>query len=391
MMVNSTDSVVGVTGGAFHGFMLFLVSFGIVGNTSVIVWRCSVKESRFSLLSSLIVSLATADLLYCIHFLFQEALLFPIVFSGETGNHTFTNVDETLCLSSTFTFFLSCNIAVLTAAGIAAYTLLTFRGGKQRSHALVLFMVLCWILSFSVAAAATWKLKEFFDKNHSSSWVFSVDLFSLRIIYGCMGDFNMMLFPAIVCSLNAAVTVVCIIIYGCVVRTLRKIHFVVENSEVKVLQIRLSIIVVLNVVCWWPADVLYWYSYTRHKNVFNGELSPRASEPVLLFTAITSAVNPVIYTIASKKVFRCLYQCLFRGCKRDFCKRRTVQLLEPLIPYNDNDRGRCCTCCSNCKLFGRRKSDFGVMVYYVSTESNKTEEESLFPETEVKIDAGTTT
>ena len=379
MKINGTESVVGVTGGAYHGVLLFLVSFGIVGNISVIVWRCSVKEARFSLLSVLIVSLATADLLYCIHFLFQEVLLFPIAFSGENGNRTFTDVDESLCLTSTFMFFLSCNLAVLTAVGIAANTLLILKG-NQRSHTLVLFMVLCWILSFSVAAAATWKLKEFFDKNHSSSWILSSDSFSLRIIYGCMGDVNMMLFPVIGCSLNAAATVVCIIIYGCVVRTLQKVRFGVENSELKVLQVRLSIIVLLNVVCWWPADVLYLYSYTRHKNVFNGELSPRVSEPALLFTALVSAANPVIYTIASRKFFRCLCQCLF--CRRGCCKQRTAQLIEPLIPYDDKDTARCSAFCS--KLFSRRKSDFGGGLRYVSTETNETEESSLFSETDTK-------
>ena len=259
MKINGTESVVGVTGGAYHGVMLFLGSFGIVANISVIVWRCSVKESRYSLLSARIVSLATADLLYCIHFLLQETLLFPIAFSGENGNRTFTDVDETVCLASTFMGFLSCNLAVLTAGGIAAITLLTLKG-KQRSHAFVLFMVLCWILSFSVAAAATWKLKEFFDKNHSSSWILSSDSFSLRIIYGCMGDVNMILFPVIACSLNATATVVCIIIYGCVVRTLQKVRFGMENSELKVLQVRLSIIVLLNVVCWWPACRVYIYT-----------------------------------------------------------------------------------------------------------------------------------
>ena len=109
MKINGTESVVGVTGGAYHGVLLFLVSFGIVANISVIVWRCSVKESRYSLVSALIVSLATADLLYCIHFLLQETLLFPIAFSGENGNRTFTDVDETVCLTSTFIVLqLSC-------------------------------------------------------------------------------------------------------------------------------------------------------------------------------------------------------------------------------------------------------------------------------------------
>ena len=131
----------------------------------------------------------------------------------------------------------------------------------------------------------------------------------------------------------------------------------------------------------YTADVLYWYSYTQHKNVFNGELSPRATEPGLLFAALISAANPVIYTIASRKYFRYLCQCLL--CRPECCKQRTAQLIEPLIPYDDRDTTRCSACCS--KLFGRRKSGFGGEVRYVSTETNETEESSVFPETDDQI------
>jgi hypothetical protein len=378
MKTNSTESVVGITGGAYHGIMLFLVSFGIVGNTSVIVWRCFLKESRYSLLSALIVSLAAADLLYCMHFLFQEALLFQIVFTGESRNHTFTDVDESLCLVSTFMTFLSANSAVLTTAGIAANTLLSLKG-YQRSRSLVLYIVFCWAFSLSIATAATLKLRAFFDTAHASSWILSSESYSLRIVYGCMGNFNM-IFPVITCSLNAAVTVVCIIIYSCVAHRLEKFRNAVRGSELRALQIRLSIIVLLNVICWWTADALYLYSYTRSKNMLNGQLSPKASEPALLFTALVSAVNPIIYTIASTKFYRCL-------C-RECYKRRTVQLTDSLIPSEGNDTVavECCCCCCY-KLFRQKEIDSGEVIYLSAPtgyETNNTETESLCSEIDVE-------
>jgi hypothetical protein len=363
--VNSTDPA-GITGEAYHGVLLFLVSFGIVGNISVIVWRCFLRESRYSLLSALIISLAAADLLFCMHFLFQEVLLFRIVFIGDKGNHTFTNVDEAFCLSSTFTFFVSTNSAVLTTGGIAANTLFTLKGLQPR-RAFILFITVCWIFSLSIASAATSTLSDFFESANASTWVMSSNSYSLRIAYGCMGDINMMLFPAIACSLNAAVTVSCIVLYGCVIRTVKSVDFKIENSGVRALQVRLTIIVLLNIVCWWPANVLYWYSYSRKKNVFNGELGPKASEPTLLCAALVSAANPIIYTIASRKFFRCL-------C----CKPHSGQSSDPLIVHNDMDKACCC------KLFGRRKSDVG-RIRYLATETNETEKSSLFPETDIKV------
>ena len=128
-MNNDTTSIAGVTSRAYHTIMWILVTAGLLGNLVVLVWRCSKKESRDSLISVLIISLAIADLLFCCHFLLEEVMLAKTVFASHQENLAIymSTTDERLCFSVLFLVGVSANAIMLTAVAIALATLFSFR------------------------------------------------------------------------------------------------------------------------------------------------------------------------------------------------------------------------------------------------------------------------
>jgi hypothetical protein len=243
------DSLPGLTSKPYHIFIWFFLLSGILGNVLVLFWRLSSKELRYSILSLLIVSLAAADLLYCFHFLIQEAMLFrPIFFPGTNESFSFDGSNKWLCLTVTFLTNVSCDAAMLTAVAIALYTLCTLVSSKRHHKLIVIYTILSWTLSFSVAIGA---LVVFWTSWSDSDLIIlrdsmAVNLFSLTVVYGCIAMDRMLIFPVIVTALIAVSTLAIVVIYSCLCIRLSLIKNC-QNSEVTKLKIRLGMIAVINI------------------------------------------------------------------------------------------------------------------------------------------------
>ena len=161
-MTNSTAAMQSLTSRPFHISMWTIATAGIVGNILVLVWRCWRKETRLELLSLLIISLAVADLCFCIHFLIGEASLVDPIFGRRNSNETvpFTNVDKGLCLSIAFLLYLSTNAIMLTVVAISLYSFLSFRMSRYTNRCIVLLILFSWMACLCLASLATWDVKH---------------------------------------------------------------------------------------------------------------------------------------------------------------------------------------------------------------------------------------
>jgi hypothetical protein len=135
-------------------------------------------------------------------------------------------------------------------------------------------------------------------------------------------------FPFIVLCLNAIASAICSILYVLVLVKIRKIRRLVRQQSdnegrLGSLQIRMFIIVFLSIFCWWPPCVIFWYAYLTDDTLRNGRLDPLLAEFVFVLTAVSSAVNPMIYTL-SWKLFQQIVKCVSSVCGRFkiFCCRR---------------------------------------------------------------------
>ena len=368
-------SAQGLTSPTFHSVVWVLSMAAILGNSMVIVWRCSRKNNRFKLCSLLIVSLALADLLWCCHFILQEALLVNSVFNAvENETFGFTDVYERLCLTDTFLIFFSCNAIMFTAVGIAVHTALCLYGCRHGITIMHIYMSTSWLASLVIAVSATLELKGYAHNFHTR---LSSDAFSLVVMFGCMGDRNMLLYPVLVSSVNAVASIACICIYSCLCCKLKRIRARMGSPEVKQLETRMAIIALLNLVGWWPACIIYWYSYARDKTVFNGGIDPDVTIPILLLSVIVSVVNPIIYTMASKPFCALLKRACIRYHYHDN-ERGT-----PLISSSDDQASRCCSATYCCIFKLQRKiDDIGERYALTMIPSESTTTSHLFTETD---------
>ena len=161
-MNNDTKSIDGVTSLAYHTIMWIIVIAGLLGNLLVLVWRCSRKESRHNLLSVPIISLAFADLLFCCHFLLQEAMLAKSVFAVSQENVTIpvTTLDVRLCLSVLFFVGVSANAIMLTAVAIALATYFSFRLHRYGNRIVIGFLVISWMHCLAFGVLVVWKMRD---------------------------------------------------------------------------------------------------------------------------------------------------------------------------------------------------------------------------------------
>ena len=187
---------------------------------------------------------------------------------GGSGNHTFpyTEQDSRLCQTAMFLTFSSCNAIVVTSLSIALHTFFFLRNGRRVKIVVVSVMAAGWFLSLTVAAFAVYFLKK--TEYHFYSLEPSAELFSLIVVFGCNGFLYGKIIPVIVTIVNAVSSMACCFLYArfCFkIRRIRKFSDCEPNGDDRgslgYLQIRLIVIVVLNLVCWWPACILYCYSY----------------------------------------------------------------------------------------------------------------------------------
>ncbi|XP_062509647.1 uncharacterized protein LOC134185784 [Corticium candelabrum] len=362
----------GVVSSTFHILVWCFAIAAIFGNVLVLLWRCARKESRLQLLSLLIVSLAVADILWSCHYLIQEVMLLPALYAGKNDTFDFTSRDEALCLTVTFLSFTSCSAVMTTAVGIALHTLLHLVA--HRGKIIVYIVVLIsWMFCL---ALGTWMTLQMNDAVQHFNRSMSASTFSLMATFGCMGGKNPISFSIIVTSINAVASVACIVIYSLLCYRLRKFNANVATTELKNLQIRLTVIVVVNVIVWWPACIIYWYSYVRDESVFDGTLSLDAPLPIMMLTVVVSLINPLIYTIASKRVSNVIKNvCVLICCHGNSERQRLIVIDE------DENESRCgCSvvCQMICQVRGRH--EFGKGTQSIGNTTDQTTSSHLFSE-----------
>lgn len=364
----------GLTSKVFHTLMWIFVASGIVGNVLVVFWRLSNKKLRYSILSLLIVSLAVADLLWCSHQFIQEVMLLnPLYFSGKSDNYSLDGTNKRLCLTVTFLTYLSVSSSILTAVAIAMYTFCTLACSRRRRF-FVVYTLLVWIGAFTVATAALVNLYTVWNdpERGLSEKGMSLNSYIVKVVYSCSGFNSMLVIPLIGTAILALSSLAIAVIYCSLCLWLRTRRAGDENSrqksQIMKLKIRLGIIAVINVVSWWPACIVHWYGLYQDKTIMNGKLPPSYPQSVLLLTAALSAANPLIYTVQLARLWKKML--LVFGFK---CSSKSEEL--NLIDTGEHSVCKIsCFCCVGECCATRRYP------YRMSSFSDNTQEESLFPE-----------
>ncbi len=313
----------GETSVSFHVSVWMLSLLGIIGNTLVVIWRCSRrKDSRFHLVSLLIVNLAFSDILFCIQFVLREVMLARVIFHRRDNvSYPFTETDSTMCITSFFLVCLSCNCIVLTTVAIALHTFLSVDERRWTKPIVVSVVAAGWMFSLILSGVASQYLAREMNVYYSVADK-SAETFSLIVIFGCLGD-NVRIFPVIITLLTVISSMICCFLYIGFCINFRRLSNRLGGNRMReghaksfiALQIRFAVVVVLNIVCWVPPCGFYWDSYFNNRNVFRGTFDPEAPEPAFIFVIIVSAANPIIYTVSCGPCTQ-LFKRLFNFTRR---------------------------------------------------------------------------
>ena len=312
------------------------------------------------------------------------------VFSSHQGNVTIhvTTLDERLCLSVLFFVYVSCNAIMLPVVAIALATFFFFHLHRNGNRIVTWFLVISWISCLAFGGVVVWKFRPTIQATTKSS--LDVNAFSLFVIYECESSrpgnhSSWNPFPIIVTTLNATASLIVAVIYvylWCTVRKLKRdVSFThSRRQEITHFRIRLIIISGLNLLCWWPACIMYWISFANKRSVFTGTLSPVATEPLFVINAAAMIANPIIYTIASKRFFTGVR----RACACRLCCRRRHEVLLPILASQHTIHGEAngwiSFCCRLCR---RQRSPYAeVLVCHPVSVTENTEETSLLSESE---------
>lgn len=337
---DSTLHLPGATSWSFHITQWILISFGILGNLLVIVWRCTGQKRRdFHLHSLLVVSLAFSDLLYCIQVLLREAILArPIFRDAGTRVFPYTKLNSRLCQTATFLTYSSSNAISVTSLSIAVHAFFLLSNSHHVKIVVLSVVAAGWFLSLTLAALAVYFLKKTEYVFHSLEP--SVESLSLIIVFGCNGILYGKVIPVIVTAVNAVSSITSCFLYTSLCFKIRRLKNLSCRDG---MQIRLIIIVVLHLVSWWPSCILYCYSYFTGASVMNGRLDPRIPEPAVLLVSAVSAANPIIYTTSLDVVLlvvKRLFACFGNSEDSSF-----KGLAEPLVSRRRRNRMLCCKFC----------------------------------------------
>ena len=114
------------------------------------------------------------------------------------------------------------------------------------------------------------------------------------------------------------------------------------RSDMHKLQLRLSVIVLLNTLCWIPVTVLHWKTFNDKVSVGNVNRPNDFTAASVLLISISPAINPLIYTFTGKNFLHSIRKRI----------KRYVSLRRNNFNYhNDHIRGveRCsCIPCVRC-------------------------------------------
>ena len=312
------------------------VSMGTIGNILVVVWRLAQKrDQRTSLLSILIIMLAVSDFLYCVHLLLLETL---VAESYQGQKKTLGQISSTsghVCIASGCLSLFSCFTAQWATFNIADYSFdavseWSFRSccslvRKRNLLIIITFQVLLVVAVTGLAVFVYYANNEIWDFNNSTSlteqtevymrcaWIQSNGLSYCRSCPGSAKESSRFVtskflqlivpyFGGIIATSNTIISLGCVVFYIALCLTLRRQAYtanVTQGSDRHKLQWRLSVIVLLNALCWIPVTVLHWMSQIDVSNF----LSNDSTAANILLTSISPVVNPLIYTFAGKSFF----------------------------------------------------------------------------------------
>jgi hypothetical protein len=356
---SETNTVLGITSLAYHVTIWIIAVTGLLGNLMVLIWRCSKKESRYSLTSAFIVSLAVADFLFSCHYLIQEGILVDTVF-GSDHNNTAIHVnaaDKYLCLCILFISSVSAIGSMMTAVAISLAIFLSFHLYRNGKRMIISFLLFSWLFCLAFGACNVWLNRPKFQSLSEAEHGVSSSTLSLFVVYECTGDKfpdQWIIVEIIGLTINAMASLIVAIIYVYLWCKIRKRDCFFNTSQCKELshfRTRLVIISGLNLLCWWPACFTYWYTCAKNVSIFDGTFSPSVSEPMRVLVAAACVANPIIYTIASKRFFKVIQ----RSCG---CFRHRNKVWLPTVGPQDNR----------------------VLISYVESATQSTDDTSLFSE-----------
>ena len=109
------------------------------------------------------------------------------------------------------------------------------------------------------------------------------------------------LFALITASLSTVLTLTSAFLYVFLCLKLRaRSASITARSDMHKLQLRLSIIVLLNTLCWIPVTVLHWIGSLDEANTTNVNWLNNSTAASVLLMSISPAINPLIYTFTGK-------------------------------------------------------------------------------------------
>ena len=118
---------------------------------------------------------------------------------------------------------------------------------------------------------------------------------------------------SIVPSLGTVLTLTCAILYICFwIRLRARAGNLTGRSDMHKLRWRLSVIVLLNTLCWVPVTILHWTVIFDSIPNINIEWFNDSTAANVLLISISPAVNPLIYTFTGKNFLHSI---------RKFCRR----------------------------------------------------------------------
>ena len=321
---------------------------GIVGNVMVVLWRRTrPRQQRGSVLSLMIIILAAADFLYCVHLAILLIMSSVERYKGVTYS---TLQMDIACFVSGNLSLLSCSAAMWMTLNIAIYSrqVLTGRNcccnccslvGRKRCLFITVFCQLIFtvmpIIAFTIYTNVFFGVLEdpfLVDFFTQCSYAQACQpetcvLNASEGIFQCMGlDETAIASAGILASINIVLCASCAFLYLSICMYLRRQgfrrddHSAVHSSSVEeliTLYWRLTLIVFINVVTWLPVTVAHWYTIGVASQQFSFNSSVNYGSPVfkdltatnLILVSVGPAVNPLIYTIAGRQFIQSVKRC----------------------------------------------------------------------------------
>lgn len=315
-----------LAGVPFHAYLWSVLIVMLFGNCVVVLWRCTRSASqRSSVLSLIIVNLAVVDFLYGVHLLLIETTLSVPVFGGGSHQHHLdsnTAVDHALCYTAYFLSLLSCAAQAVALASIATYWILSLSCLLQPAaeKAFVAGSILTqWALALVLSSISTfhseWQVPWNMSYNVTENEV-NVQIYYVLTQCSYSGTLDPSIMPLVTMEL-ALVSLTTVLYVSVLFRLARTIVLGSHQSlseDTKFLTIRLCVILAVNILCWGPPLVLFYFGKKTMPNVLmllKDSYCLSITEVTVILLSIPPAANPLIYTLITKQFLGVLKKVCF--------------------------------------------------------------------------------